>query len=214
MRRKSRKGVRLLAPLAFLPRRTLSAIAFHQDVAVTTLGPRAEQPPGGGRCCCAQIRIPGVGRNVLNLPSVVGGRAREPQSLHRAIGIRGQKRLPALWVANLFPAAIGVANRDRVRFTRAPSVRECSTSPSSTIRPGFSSTIPGLLTFDIGCQPDADRYQGNHHQQIQPVHDPLECASFTSVKGVLHRPEAKPMKRETQDAILFAVAKARSWIDG
>jgi hypothetical protein len=38
--------------------------------------------------------------------------------------------------------------------------------------------------------------------------------AFASVKGVLHQPEAKPrLKPETRDAILLAVAKARSWID-
>jgi site-specific DNA recombinase len=43
---------------------------------------------------------------------------------------------------------------------------------------------------------------------------PWSAAAFTSVKGVLHRPEAKPtLKRETRDAILLAVAKARAWID-
>ena len=37
---------------------------------------------------------------------------------------------------------------------------------------------------------------------------------FTSVKGVLHQPEAKPtLKQETREAILLAVAKARTWID-
>jgi site-specific DNA recombinase len=43
---------------------------------------------------------------------------------------------------------------------------------------------------------------------------PWSAAAFTSVKGVLHEPEAKPtLKQETRDAILLAVAKARSWID-
>jgi site-specific DNA recombinase len=43
---------------------------------------------------------------------------------------------------------------------------------------------------------------------------PLSAPAFAAVKGVLHRPEAKPtLKRETRDAILLAVAKARSWID-
>ena len=43
---------------------------------------------------------------------------------------------------------------------------------------------------------------------------PWSAPAFTSVKGILHRPEAKPtLKRETRDAILLAVAKARSWID-
>jgi site-specific DNA recombinase len=38
--------------------------------------------------------------------------------------------------------------------------------------------------------------------------------SFPSVKGVLHQPETKPtLKPETRDAILLAVAKARSWIE-
>jgi hypothetical protein len=37
---------------------------------------------------------------------------------------------------------------------------------------------------------------------------------FASVKGVLHQPEAMPaLKQETRDAILLAIAKARSWID-
>jgi site-specific DNA recombinase len=43
---------------------------------------------------------------------------------------------------------------------------------------------------------------------------PWSAPAFTSVKGVLRQPEAKPtLKRETRDAILLAVAKARSWID-
>jgi site-specific DNA recombinase len=43
---------------------------------------------------------------------------------------------------------------------------------------------------------------------------PWSVPAFTSVKGVLHQPEAKPtLKRETRDAILLAIAKARSWID-
>jgi site-specific DNA recombinase len=44
---------------------------------------------------------------------------------------------------------------------------------------------------------------------------PWSVPAFTSVKGVLHQPEAKPtLKQETRDAILLAIAKARSWIDG
>jgi site-specific DNA recombinase len=44
---------------------------------------------------------------------------------------------------------------------------------------------------------------------------PWSAPAFPSVKGVLHRPEAKPtLKGETRDDILLAVAKARSWIDG
>jgi site-specific DNA recombinase len=43
---------------------------------------------------------------------------------------------------------------------------------------------------------------------------PWSAAAFSSVKGVLHQPEAKPtLKQETRDAILLAIAKARSWID-
>ncbi len=43
---------------------------------------------------------------------------------------------------------------------------------------------------------------------------PWSARAFPSVKGVLHQPQAKPtLKGETQDAILLAVAKARSWID-
>jgi site-specific DNA recombinase len=43
---------------------------------------------------------------------------------------------------------------------------------------------------------------------------PWTAQSFPSVKGVLHQPEAEPtLKPETRDAILLAVAKARSWID-
>jgi site-specific DNA recombinase len=43
---------------------------------------------------------------------------------------------------------------------------------------------------------------------------PWSVPAFTSVKGVLHQPEAMPTLRgETRDAILLAVAKARSWID-
>ena len=44
---------------------------------------------------------------------------------------------------------------------------------------------------------------------------PWSAPAFASVKGVVHQPEAKPtLKQETRDAILLAVAKARSWIDG
>jgi site-specific DNA recombinase len=43
---------------------------------------------------------------------------------------------------------------------------------------------------------------------------PWSVPAFTSVKGVLHQPEAKPtLKQEAQDVILLAIAKARSWID-
>jgi site-specific DNA recombinase len=43
---------------------------------------------------------------------------------------------------------------------------------------------------------------------------PWSMPAFASVKGVLHQPEAKPiLKQETRDAILAAVAKARSWIE-
>jgi site-specific DNA recombinase len=43
---------------------------------------------------------------------------------------------------------------------------------------------------------------------------PWSAPAFPSVKGVLHRPEAKPtLKQEARDAILLAIAKARSWID-
>jgi site-specific DNA recombinase len=43
---------------------------------------------------------------------------------------------------------------------------------------------------------------------------PWSAPAFPSVKGVLHQPEAEPtLKRETRDAILLAIAKARSWID-
>jgi hypothetical protein len=43
---------------------------------------------------------------------------------------------------------------------------------------------------------------------------PWTVQAFPSIKGVLRQPEAKPtLKQETRDAILLAVAKARSWID-
>jgi site-specific DNA recombinase len=44
---------------------------------------------------------------------------------------------------------------------------------------------------------------------------PWSTPAFASVKGIVHQPEAKPsLKQETRDAILAAVAKARSWIEG
>jgi hypothetical protein len=43
---------------------------------------------------------------------------------------------------------------------------------------------------------------------------PLAATVFLCVKGVLHLPAATPtLKQETRDAILLAIAKARSWID-
>jgi len=42
---------------------------------------------------------------------------------------------------------------------------------------------------------------------------PWSAPAFASVKGVVHQPEAKPiLKQATRNAILLAVAKARSWI--
>ena len=43
---------------------------------------------------------------------------------------------------------------------------------------------------------------------------PWTTPAFLSVKGVLHQPDAKPtLKPGTRDAILLAIAKARSWIE-
>ena len=43
---------------------------------------------------------------------------------------------------------------------------------------------------------------------------PWSAPAFLSIKGVLHLPAATPtLKQETRDAILLAIAKARSWID-
>ena len=53
-----------------------------------------------------------------------------------------------------------------------------------------------------------------HHQRTTVISLPWTAQAFPSVKGVLHQPEAKPtLKQETRDAILLAIAKARSWID-
>jgi site-specific DNA recombinase len=43
---------------------------------------------------------------------------------------------------------------------------------------------------------------------------PWSAPAFLSIKGVLHLPAATPtLKQETRDAIVLAIAKARSWID-
>jgi hypothetical protein len=43
---------------------------------------------------------------------------------------------------------------------------------------------------------------------------PWSVSAFPSVKGVLYHPDAKPtLKLATRDAILLAIAKARSWTD-
>ena len=44
---------------------------------------------------------------------------------------------------------------------------------------------------------------------------PWDAPAFVSVKGILHRPSGKTasLKPETRNAILLAIAKARSWID-
>jgi site-specific DNA recombinase len=43
---------------------------------------------------------------------------------------------------------------------------------------------------------------------------PWSAPAFLAVKGVLHQPDVKPTpKPETRDAILLAIAKARSWIE-
>ena len=43
---------------------------------------------------------------------------------------------------------------------------------------------------------------------------PWAAPSFAAVKGILHAPAANaPMKPESRDALLSAIAKARSWID-
>ncbi len=43
---------------------------------------------------------------------------------------------------------------------------------------------------------------------------PWAAPSFAAVKGIVHAPAANaPMKPESRDALLSAIAKARSWID-
>ena len=43
---------------------------------------------------------------------------------------------------------------------------------------------------------------------------PWAAASFAAVKGIVHTPSANaPMKPESRDALLSAIAKARAWID-
>jgi site-specific DNA recombinase len=43
---------------------------------------------------------------------------------------------------------------------------------------------------------------------------PWAAQSFSAVKGIVHTPSAAPtLKPETRDALLMAIAKARSWID-
>jgi hypothetical protein len=43
---------------------------------------------------------------------------------------------------------------------------------------------------------------------------PWSAPAFLAVKGVLHQPDVKPtLKPDTRDAILLAIAKARSWIE-
>jgi site-specific DNA recombinase len=43
---------------------------------------------------------------------------------------------------------------------------------------------------------------------------PWSAPAFLSTKGVVHQPDSKPkLKPETRDAILLAIAKARSWIE-
>jgi len=43
---------------------------------------------------------------------------------------------------------------------------------------------------------------------------PWTAPSFAAVKGIVHAPSARPaMKAESRDALLTAIAKARSWID-
>jgi site-specific DNA recombinase len=45
---------------------------------------------------------------------------------------------------------------------------------------------------------------------------PWSAAAFSEVKGILHAPAHRPatLNSETRDALLTAIAKARSWIDG
>jgi site-specific DNA recombinase len=43
---------------------------------------------------------------------------------------------------------------------------------------------------------------------------PWSAPAFLAVKGVLHQPDVKPtLKPQIRDAILLAIAKARSWIE-
>jgi site-specific DNA recombinase len=43
---------------------------------------------------------------------------------------------------------------------------------------------------------------------------PWSAPAFPSAKGVVHQPDGKPkLKPQTRDAILLAIAKARSWIE-
>jgi site-specific DNA recombinase len=63
----------------------------------------------------------------------------------------------------------------------------------------------------LQTQPTGPAYA---EQQQRTIMLPWAAPSFAAVKGIIHAPNAKPaMKPQTRDALLAAIAKARSWID-
>jgi hypothetical protein len=56
--------------------------------------------------------------------------------------------------------------------------------------------------------------QRNNNPQSIAITIPWAAPSFIAAKGILHAPSSQSsMKPETRDALLTAIAKARSWID-
>ena len=63
------------------------------------------------------------------------------------------------------------------------------------------------------CDDSATHQQYNNPQSIT-VTLPWAAPSFIATKGILHAPSSRPMmKPEMRDALLTAIANARSWID-
>jgi hypothetical protein len=78
-----------------------------------------------------------------------------------------------------------------------------------TRAPATDGAAPSLATDVPGCDSQAT---SSIHATVITL--PWSAPAFLAVKGVLHLPAATPtLKQETRDAIVLAIAKARSWID-
>jgi site-specific DNA recombinase len=101
------------------------------------------------------------------------------------------------WVDRFVARVVVRPNAVEVELQETPQ-----TSAADESAPSLATDIPAC------AEPAASSISGS------VISLPWSAPAFLSVKGVLHQPDVKPtLKPETRDAILLAIAKARSWIE-
>ena len=102
----------------------------------------------------------------------------------------------------VFPIA-RVVDRHVMRVIVRPNSIDIElTEPNPALTPSLATEVPVI----------ADAAASSTCTAVISL--PWSAPAFASVKGVLHHPEAKPNPQTRDPGSYFAVAKARSWIDG